>query len=52
MIKKAVVEIGKTPSVLTGKKSTRIVNNEALDKKSKLKKDTNVKLAMEKLILK
>lgn len=50
MIKKAVVEIGKTPSVVNGEKSTKIVNNEALDPNSKLKKDTNVKIAMQKLI--
>jgi hypothetical protein len=40
MIKKAAVEVGKTPCVITGKPSQLIVKGEAVtkDSKSKLKK--------------
>ena len=52
MIKKAVVEVGKTPSVLSGVKSTRIDDKtkEALVDKEKLKSVKKASEAMSKII--
>lgn len=52
MIKKAVVEIGKTPSVLSGKVSDKIdtKEKEALTKNETLKSDKMAKVAMAKII--
>lgn len=52
MIKKAVVEVGKTPSVLSGAKSTLIdtKTKEALVDKEKLKSIKKASEAMSKII--
>lgn len=52
MIKKAVVEIGKTPSVLSGKASDKLdkKEKEALTKDETLKSDNMAKIAMTKII--
>ena len=50
MIKKAVVETGKTPSILSGKPSNIIENEEAISSEEILKDTALVKKAMEKLV--
>ena len=51
MIKKAVVEIGKTPSVLSGKPCTmQDSSGEAIANNEVLKKYGNAKVAMKKIV--
>lgn len=50
MIKKAVVEIGKTPSILSGKKSTKVDKDNPLTDNEELKDETLVKKSMEALV--
>lgn len=50
MIKRAVVEIGKTPSIISGKVSETIKSEEAICKDESLKSNKIAKFAMEKII--